>query len=168
MARFPLFRSLAQDRSGVATVEFALWSVLIFGTLLLSTDFAVYTLYKQRLERAVSEASLAAFATKDEIDPDKIATYVTATTGIPNAAPTVTVECNGGSSCVNTSRTYACLSGTNGNFTPAVSANAACSSGGLSGYYLTISATHVFQHVVMPNPFLEGRLMTATATVRLE
>lgn len=167
MARSPFLRSFARDRSGIATVEFALWSMLIFGTLLLSADFAFYTLYKQRLERAVSEASLAAFATKDEIDADKIATYVTATTGIPNGQPTVSVKCNG-DSCVNTNRTYACLSGTDGSFTPALKANAACSSGGLAGYYLTVSATHAFQHVVMPNPFLEGHPMTASATVRLE
>jgi Flp pilus assembly protein TadG len=167
MAFLSFVQSVVRDRRGIATVEFALWSMLIFATLLLSADFAIYTLYKQRLERAVSEASLAAFVAKDDIDTDDIATYVTATAALPSQ-PSASVTCNGESSCVKTNRTYACLSGADDSYTPALSANAACSSGGLSGYYLTVSATYVFQHVVMPNPFLEGRPMTASATVRLE
>lgn len=161
-------KSFVKDRRGLATVEFALWASLILGVLLLSTDFAFYTLYKERLNRAVSEASLAAFSTKDNINTAKIATYVSATAGLPAGAPTVAVGCNGGSTCVNTNRTYACLSGTNSTFTTAAGANAVCSSGGLSGYYLTVSASYTFQHVVMPNPFLDGRVMSAIATVRLQ
>lgn len=164
----PFFSTLSNDRRGVAMVEFALWTSLIFGILLLSLDFAFYTLYKERLKRAVSEASLAAFYTKDNIDPAKIAIYVSATAGLPGNAPAVSLKCNGASNCVNSNRTYACLSGTDGTFTVAASANAACSSGGLAGYYLTISSSYQFHNIVLPNPLLDGRLMRATATVRLQ
>lgn len=34
------------DRRGVAAVEFALWSSLIFSVLLVSADFAIFTFYK--------------------------------------------------------------------------------------------------------------------------
>ena len=168
MKAFHLLKFFAEDRRGLATVEFALWGSLIFAGLLLSVDFAFFTLYKERLNRSVSEASLAAFSTKDNIDTAKIATYVSATAGLPKGAPTVTVRCNGASTCVNSNRTYACLSGSDGTFTTAAAANVVCSSGGLSGYYLTVSASYSFQHIVMPNLFLDGRNMNASATVRLQ
>jgi hypothetical protein len=160
-------RSIRDDRRGVATVEFALWSCFILGLLLVSADFAMFTLYKARLARAVSAASLAAFSSKDNIDTDLVARYVTATAAIPGITPTVEVTCNDHETCVNDNRSCGCISLADGSFSPAGECGAPCPSGGVASYYLTISANVTYHHVIMPNPWLEGAKMNTTAVLRL-
>lgn len=155
------------DRRGVAAVEFALWSSLIFSVLLVSADFAIFTFYKARLKRAVSAASLAAYNGKDDVDAEMIAKYVTATAAIPGVTPEVSVTCNGGTSCADIDGLCGCISLPDGHFTPTGACSDTCPSQGVAGTYLTISARAVYHHVVIPNPWLEGQAMTATAVVRL-
>lgn len=168
MMRFSsLFARAGRDQRGVATIEFALWSVLILSILVVSADFGIYTFHKERLKRAVSEASIAAFNARSNVDADRVAQYVTASTHIPGMTPAVTVTCNGGGPCTNSNRQCACISLTDASFSTAGSCGSACPSGGLSGYYLTISAQTTYHHVVMPNPWLDGKPIAASVTVRL-
>lgn len=157
-----------RDRRGVATVEFALWSLLILSVLLVSADFGIFALNKLRLKRSVSEASIAAFNARGNLDPNRVAQYVVASAHIPGTPPTVSVTCNGGETCINTGRKCGCISLANGAFSMAGSCNAACPSGGLSGYYMTISAKTTYRHVILRNPWLDGQDITARVTVRLQ
>ncbi|GGC08568.1 hypothetical protein GCM10011494_29070 [Novosphingobium endophyticum] len=159
--------SLRDDRRGVAIIEFALWASVIFVVLLVSADFAMFSLYKARLGRAVSAASLAGFNSREAPDTDQIARYVTAMADIPGITPEVTVTCNGNTVCDAGLAQCGCISLSDGSFSAAHSCGTSCPSGALSGKFLTISARATYRHVVMPNPWLEGRVMTATTTVRL-
>lgn len=164
---FSLIARARRDQRGVATIEFALSSIFILSLLVVSADFGIYALHKQRLKRAVSEASIAAFNARTNVDPVKVAQYVTASAHI-GSTPTVSVTCNDGSSCVNVARNCGCISPTNGSFTAHAQCGATCPSGGLSGYYLTIAAESTYHHVVLPNPWLDGSKITARVTVRMQ
>ncbi len=161
-------RRIARNQSGVATIEFALWSSLIFSMLIVSADFGFYAFYKERLKRSVSEASIAAFDSRDNVDPNRIAQYLAASVRIPGAAPTVKVTCNGGNACVNAARTCGCISPSDGSFSAQPTCGSICPSGGLSGYYMNISAQVTFRNVVVANPWLEGEPISANLSVRLQ
>lgn len=158
---------IRRDTHGVATIEFALWCILIFSVLVVSADFGIYAIYKQRLKRAVSEASIAAFNSRSNVDPVKVAQYVTARAHV-GSTPSVSVTCNDGSTCVNIDRSCGCISSATGAFAAHAQCGGACPSGGLSGYYLTIAAEATYHYVVLPNPWLNGTKITARVTVRMQ
>lgn len=169
MIRPFLFR-LRDDRRGMATVEFALLSVLFFFVMTAGLDIGMWNQQRLRLDSAVEQGAMIAFNSRANVDQAAIRTYVAAAAKLP-AAPTVTVGCNGGSSnCVNASRPCACLSGS----TPApaytaTACNATCADGSLAGYYMNIRAVATSSTMLVPEAMLGGNMVqTRSAVVRLQ
>lgn len=157
---------LLRDRRGASSVEFALWTSLIFVVLLMSADFANYAIQQAKLARSVSEASMQAFNTKDAIDTGQLTTMVTSSSNLPGTPPIVTISCNG-AACANTGRTCACL-GSDGVVGAALACTATCPTGALPGYYLTIKASYSYAQPILSGSPITGKGMTQTSTVRLQ
>lgn len=170
MSRRRTLCPLVADERGVATIEFALLSVLFFFVMTAGLDIAMWYHQRLRLDSAVEQGAMIAFNGRTAVDQSAIGTYVGAAAKL-STAPTVTVGCNGGTSnCVNTSRSCACLGGTSSAPTyTAATCNATCSDGSLAGYYMTIKATATSNTLLVPAAMLGGALtQTRTAVVRLE
>jgi Flp pilus assembly protein TadG len=90
------WKILRQDRRGVATVEFALWSVLILGALLPCLDFALYLVQAQRLSAAVGQASILAYNMRNAsaVNVSQLTGYMIAGSGLPAGTVAATVTCN--------------------------------------------------------------------------
>lgn len=169
MIRALLLR-LRDDRRGVATIEFALLSVLFFFVMTAGLDLAMWYQQRLRLDSAVEQGAMIAFNSRSSVDQSAIGTYVAAAAKLASS-PTVTVGCNGGSSnCVNASRTCACLSGTTPTPTYTTAAcNATCSDGSLAGYYMNIKAVATSNTMLVPAAMLGGTMVqTRSAVVRLQ
>jgi Flp pilus assembly protein TadG len=169
MIRRHLLR-LRDEQRGVATIEFALLSVLFFFVMTAGLDLAMWYQQRLRLDSAVQQGAMIAFSSRASVNPSAIGTYVAAAAKL-SAAPTVTVGCNGGTSnCVNTSRTCACVSGTTPTPTYTTAAcNATCADGSLSGYYMNIKAVSTANTLLVPAAMLGGTMtQTRSAVVRLE
>jgi len=169
MIRRHLLR-LRDDRRGVATIEFALLSVLFFFVMTAGLDIAMWYQQRLRLDSAVEQGAMIAFNSRASVDQAAIRTYVAAAAKL-SAAPTVTVGCNGGSAnCVNSARTCACLGG--GTPTPSytvAACNASCADGSLAGYYMTITAVATSDTMLVPAAMLGGAMtQTRSAVVRLQ
>lgn len=168
MRRF-LFR-LRDDRRGVATIEFALLSVLFFFVMTAALDLAVWYQQRFRLDSAVEQGAMIAFNSRTTVDQTAVGTYV-ATAAKLSSAPTVTVGCNGGTSnCVNSARTCACVSGSapTPTFTTAA-CNSTCADGSLAGYYMNIKAVASSSTIMVPAAMLGGTMtQTRSAVVRLQ
>ncbi|HWU04458.1 MAG TPA: TadE/TadG family type IV pilus assembly protein [Novosphingobium sp.] len=163
---------LRRDRRGALTVEFAFWTALVFMVLLPVLDFALYVIEQQRLSTAVTSAAMVAYNDRSAsaLPTSQLTTYVSATSGFDSTAVTSALTCNGGlQSCsvAASARTCACVSGTPATYTASASCGATCSSGSLSGFYLTVSATHTHKSIV-PNPWLNGKTISSATTVRLQ
>lgn len=168
IARF--LSRLRADRRGVATIEFALMSVLFFFVMTAALDIAMWYQQRLRLDSAVEQGALIAFKTRTSVDQAAIGSYVASAAKL-SSAPTVTVGCNGGASnCVNASRSCACVSGTTPTPTyTATACNAACADGSLAGYYMTIKAVATSSTMLVPAAMLGGGMtQTRSAVVRLE
>lgn len=161
-----LANRLRRDEQGVAAVEFALWSVFIFGVLLLGFDFGIYSLQNARLAKSVSEASNFAFATRKAVKPDQVRQYVAASSGLPGEQPLVTVTCNVGEVCRDANRTCACLGA--GGAVTAKTCGEKCTSGAKAGYYMTITARYFYQNPIFRNGYLDGAVMVEKSTVQLQ
>ncbi len=169
MIRRHLLR-LRDEQRGVATIEFALLSVMFFFVMTAGLDLAMWYQQRLRLDSAVEQGAMIAFNSRATVNTATIGTYVAAAAKL-SAAPTVTVGCNGGSSnCVNTSRTCACVSGTTPSPTYTTAAcNAVCADGSLAGYYLNIKAVSTANTLLVPAAMLGGTMtQTRSAVVRLE
>jgi Flp pilus assembly protein TadG len=161
---------LRDDQRGMATIEFALLSVLFFFVMTAGLDIGMWYQQRLRLDSAVEQGSMIAFNSRAAVDQAAIGTYVAAAAKL-SAPPTVTVGCNGGSSnCVNSGRTCACLSGTTPNPTfTATACNATCGDGSLAGYYMNIRAVATSSTMLVPAAMLGGNMVqTRSAVVRLQ
>lgn len=171
--RFSLFRRLRDDRRGVAAVEFALWSVLLFMMLVPALDIGLFLIGRSNLGGAVEAAAIKSFSTRDTVDFASIPGYVRASSGIANPNNiTVTVGCNGGTgNCINTNaststtRTCSCLNA-NGTLST-VSCSGSCTVGN-PGYFMTITASYPYQTVVLPSRRLGLDRVSQSVTVRLQ
>ncbi len=168
IARFLL--CLRDDRRGMATVEFALLSVLFFGVMSAALDLGMWYQQRLRIDSAIEQGSMIAFNTRTTVDQAAIGTYVGAAAKL-STPPTVTVGCNGGTSnCVNTGRTCACVSGSTPTPTyTATACDAACADGSLAGYYMNIRVIATASTMVVPAAKLGGSMtQTRSAVVRLQ
>jgi len=172
MIRPPSMRGFRADQRGVATIEFALLSVMFFGVMSGALDIGIWYQQRLRLDSALEQGAMIAFNSRTTVDAAAIKTFVASAAQL-SAAPTVTVGCNGGvttASCVNSGRSYACVSGigTAAIFTGATQ-NAKCADGSLAGYYMTIKAVATSNTVVVPAAMLGGAMtQTRAAVIRLE
>jgi Flp pilus assembly protein TadG len=164
---------LGGDEGGVATIEFALLSVLFFAVISAVLDIGLWFQQRLRIDAAVEQGAMIAFNSRMSVDADAIRSFVASAAKL-SAAPTVTVGCNGGTtpaSCVNGGRSYVCLSGAGSAAVYAPSAGGLdqpCPGGGLSGYYMTIRAVATAGTIVVPASLLGSMTQTRTAVVRLE
>lgn len=161
-----LLSSLAREQRGVATIEFALLSVLFFFVMTAGLDIGMWYQQRLRLDSAVEQGGMIAFAQRASVDASAIGTYVGAAAKL-SSAPTVTITCNG-ATCVNTGRTCACISGSAPTYT-AAACNATCADGSLAGYYLKINAVATSNTMLVPAAMLGGSMtQTRAALVRLQ
>lgn len=153
---------LGADR-GTATIEFALISVFIFGAIMVALDFGFYTQQKLKLGNAVEQAAILAFNSQSTTTASS---YVQAYAGT-KVTPTVTVTCNGVSTCDGK---CSCITASGGFTAPATCASprASCTGGGTQGYYMKILASETYQAVIVPNRYLGGGTMSQSAVVRLQ
>lgn len=165
---------LGSDERGVATIEFALLSILFFAVMSAGLDIGLWQQQRLRIDSAVEQGAMIAFNSRSAIDATAIKTFVTSQAQL-TAAPTVTVGCNGGTtaaSCTNSSRSYVCISGIGSAAAFTVNSdglNKACPDGSISGYYMTIKAVATANTVVVPASVLGGTMtQTRIAVVRLE
>lgn len=166
----PLISRLRKDQSGVAAVEFALWTTGFFFAVMVAIDFGSYFMYRGKLSTAVGAAAVSAFNTADNVGFTSMEGYVQSLSGYEDA--TVTLSCNGAiGSCTNFSRTCACLSSV-GTYASATCGNSCTgtgvTAGSTAGYYFTITATRPYVPLVIPNSALNGTTMSQMATVRLQ
>jgi Flp pilus assembly protein TadG len=164
---------LAADRSGVATVEFALWSTLFFMVMLAALDISQFTIARGRVAQAMSGASLAVFKSRTNVDFAALPAYLRAASGLADPAQmTVTMGCNGGTdNCTNAQRSCACLSRT-GTLVPTASCGQSCggdaSANSQSGYYLQATASYPYRPVFLPRGLMANSVVRQTMTVRLQ
>ena len=165
-----LLLRLRQDQRGVATIEFALLSVLFFFVMTAGLDIGMWYQQRLRVDSAVEQGAMIAFNTRTNVDQAAVRTYVGAAAKL-SAAPIVTVGCNGGTNnCANAGRTYACISGSPPTPTyTAAALNATCADGSLAGYYMNIKAVATSSTMLVPAAMLGGNMVqTRSAVVRLE
>lgn len=176
MRLLAFLRRLADDRRGVAALEFALWSTCFFLTALGGLDFALWRTYQLRLHVAVEQGAMMAFNARDAAGAataTSIRAYVQAAARLPGAVQ-VNVTCNGGAdlACAakgDTARTCACISTANGvtSYAPA-SCGSPCAHSAPAGYYLTIRASYPYRPVVLPRNAVFGGTMADSATIPLQ
>ncbi len=165
-----LLARLRREKRGVATIEFALLSVLFFFVMTAGLDIGMWYQQRLRLDSAVEQGAIIAFSSRASVNQATVGTYVAAAAKLATA-PVVTVGCNGGTNnCVNSSRTYACVSGSTPTPTYTVAAaNAVCADGSLAGYYMDIRAVSTASTMLVPAAMLGGNMVqTRSAVVRLE
>lgn len=164
-------RTFWHARRGAATIEFALWSVLIFAALLPCLDFALYLANAGRLSTAVSQGAMLAYKARDSaIDESALIRYVEASSRLQTGTVSATVRCNGGAqSCTVpvSNRLCTCIAQTVPATYLTTSCTATCASGAKPGFYLTLQASHVHRSM-FPSPWLDGRRLTQATTVRLQ
>jgi len=69
---------LAREERGMATVEFALLSVLFFFVMTAGLDIGMWYQQRLRVDSAVEQGSMIAFASRASVDQSAVATYVAA------------------------------------------------------------------------------------------
>ena len=158
----PLFR----DVRGVATIEFAFASLFLFATISVALDFGFNIQQKLKLGHAVEQAAILAFNQQTGSNTSTISNFVKAAAGTRNT-PTVTITCNGTSSCGDGK--CSCINSSTGAFTLAAACNTSCAgSSAISGNYMKISASATYNAVIVPDQYLNGGTMTSNAVVRLQ
>jgi len=168
------FRSVIRNPRGVATIEFALWSVLIFGGLIPGLEIANYLIASNRLSAAMGQASLLVYNLRasETIDAVRLGAYINAAAALPGAAVTTTIACNGGAqSCAVpvANRQCSCVgTGLPTAYVVASSCSATCPGGATPGFYLTTAARYRYAAAIVGDPWLDGRILTRSVTVRLQ
>jgi Flp pilus assembly protein TadG len=158
-------KSLLRNTRGVATVEFAFASLLMFGTIMVALDFGYNIQQKLKLGSAIEQASIIAYNQQIGSNTSVLTNFVTAAAGT-QTTPSVTVTCNGTSTCGDGK--CSCINSTGG-FVMAASCNATCSgSSAVSGNYMKIVATTTYNSVIVPDKYLGGKTITSSAVVRLQ
>ena len=100
-----------------------------------------------------------------------LAKFLNASANVPGDPVRTTVTCNGSAGACSVApeaRQCACVSG----LTPVYSASAACgapcASGATSGYYVTLTSDYDFKPIIPSHPFLTGKVIRQSVTVRLQ
>lgn len=173
MTRNPFWKRWRKDQGGAVAVEFALWSVLALVPLLMSIDFGFFLAQTGRIASASEQAALVIYNRREAgpVDPTALATFVNAAARLPGDPVQTTVTCNGSTTACEAApadRSCVCVSGTAAAYTAATACGAPCPSGATSGYYVTITSAYGFNPVMSPHPFLEGRIVRQSVTVRLQ
>ncbi|MBB3957806.1 TadE family protein [Novosphingobium sediminicola] len=168
-----LLRDLRAHLVGTATIEFALWSILVFVLLLPCLDLAAYLVAGSSMGAAVDQAAILAYDMRnsDTIDTTRLSGYVASTAWVPNGTPSTKITCNGEQqSCAASlaNRPCACVSGLSPIYTPAAVCGMACPSGATSGFYLTVQAQVTYQPMIVPDRWLAGSTLARSVTVRLQ
>ena len=166
-------RALLRHQRGNATIEFALASLFLFGTMMVALDFGLYAQQNLKLASGVQQGAVYAFNNRAaSVNTVTLGQYVTAATG---ATPTMIYKCNG-SSCSGTitaTGTAQCIGAQDSSGWPTFSAasgsgsSATCADGSAPGIYLVIRATRTYQSVAVPDKYLGGSTMKQQAVVRL-
>ena len=157
--------SLFRDNRGVATIEFAFASLFLFATISVALDFGFNIQQKLKLGHAVEQAAILAFNQQTGSNTSTISNFVKAAAGTRNT-PTVTITCNGTSTCGDGK--CSCIN-SSGGLVLAASCNATCAgSSAISGNYMKISASATYNAVIVPDQYLNGGTMTSNAVVRLQ
>jgi Flp pilus assembly protein TadG len=162
--------SFVRQQRGSATVEFALVSLFFFGIVMVALDFGIYTQQNLKLGNTVEQASIIAFngrAAQPVVNTAQLSTYITTVVG---GSPTVTIKCNGSTSCDNSAPASKCIgapASVGGWPTFTDPAAGTCASGGTPGYYVVIRATRTYSSVVVPDKYLNNGTMQQQAVVRL-
>ena len=161
---------LRSDKSGVAAVEFALWTTFLFSVVMAALDFGGFYIQRGQIDEAVSAGALQSFDKRDNANFSGMEDYVRSLAEDQSLA--VTVSCNGSAnSCTNLNRTCACLR-SNGTFA-AQSCGSTCTgsnvtTGSTSGYYLTVEAEKSYKPMLLPKGLLNGAKISQSVTVRLQ
>ena len=160
-----------RQQKGSATIEFALVSLFFFGIVMVALDFGIYTQQNLKLDNAVEQAAVIAFdarAGQPAVNTAQLSTYITSTI---SGSPTVTIQCNGSTTCGTASSKCIGAPATAGGwptFTdPTASGGTACTSGATPGYYVVIRAAKTYRSVVVPDKYLNNGAMQQQAVVRL-
>ena len=166
--------SFFRQQKGSATIEFALVSLFFFGIVMVGLDFGIYAQQNLKLGNAVEQASIVAFDARSAqpvVDKTKLGNYITAVVG---GSPTVTIQCNGATTCDNSAPASKCIgapatAGGWPTFTDPTGSGSSvtCTGGGIPGYYVVIRATRTYKSVVVPDKYLNGGTMQQQAVVRL-
>jgi Flp pilus assembly protein TadG len=157
--------ALFRDKEGTATIEFALASLFMFSIILVGLDFAYAAQQKMRLGGAVEQAAVLAYNQQTGTSTSAISNYVTTAAGT-SVTPTVSIKCNGTSTCGDGK--CSCIT-SSGGFSIVASCNSACTaSSAISGNYMQIAATVNYTSMIVPDKYLGGTSFTSTAVVRLQ
>lgn len=173
MRRLNLWRRLRRDQRGSVAVEFALWSVLAVSLIMVSIDFGFYLAHAGRIASASEQAAVVTYNRRNAgpVDKAALATFLNASARTPGAAVRTTVTCNGTSVACDAApaaRKCACVTGMTPTYTASGTCGATCPSGATSGYYVTLSSEYDVDPILSPHPFLEGKVIRQTVTVRLQ
>lgn len=173
MSRFSLLRRLRRDQNGSVAVEFALWSVLAATLIMVSIDFGFYLAHAGRIASASEQAAVVAYNRREAgpVDKAALATFLNASAQTPGDAVRTTVTCNGSSGACDVApaaRQCACVTGMTPTYTSSGTCGAPCPSGATSGYYVTLSSEYDVDPILSPHPFLEGKVIRQSVTVRLQ
>lgn len=165
-----LFNALRRDEQGAVVVEFAFWVVGFFFVAMIAIDFGFYFVQRTKLNMAVGSVAVAAFNTPSNVDFTNMPSAVQSLGGLSTIS--VTVSCNGvANSCVNTSRTCACLK-QDGTYVAATCGNTCTgtgiTTGSTAGYYMTVRGSVTYRPIVIPSTMLSNPGMSQQATVRLQ
>ena len=167
-----LIQRLRRDQSGAAAVEFALWGVLFFGVIIVSLDFGFYLAYTGRVASASEQAAVIAYNKRASgpVSASDLSRFIAYSADVPGDPVRTPVTCNGSTQACAAqpaARSCACVSGMAPTYTPEV-CGAVCPSGATAGYYVTLASEYDFKAVVSPHPFLQGKVIRQSATVRLQ
>ena len=157
--------SLLRDKRGTATIEFALASLFLFATISVALDFGCNLQQKLKLGSAVEQAAVIAYNQQTGSNTSVTSNFVTAAAGTNNTL-TVTITCNGTNTCGDGK--CSCIDSSTGAFSIAASCNATCPDNSTSGNYMKIAASATYNSVLVPDQYLNGTAMKATAVVRLQ
>ena len=162
-----------RHQRGNATIEFALASLFLFGTMMVALDFGLYAQQNLKLASGVQQSAVYAFNNRAaSVDTAVLGQYVAAAAG---ATPTMAYRCNGTacSGTISASGTAQCIGAQDVSGWPTFSAasgsssTATCADGSAPGIYLVIRATRTYQSMAVPDKYLNGRTMKQQAVVRL-
>lgn len=135
--------------------------------LIAGFDHALFTIRKLDLNSAIEQAAIYAFQTRDAASSTTIAAIVTSSV----STATVSIRCNGTSTCTNTSRSCFCPQGYSAGvptFTAAASCSATCTDGTTAGYFMTIRAQATYQSMFAISGISPPTALDQTITVALQ
>jgi Flp pilus assembly protein TadG len=165
--------ALGRDTRGAAAVEFALWSVFVFIVLFVSIDFGFYLAHTGRIASASEQTAIVAYNRREAgpVNTASLADFLNASARTPGSAVRTTVTCNGAAAAcdaVPSARQCVCVSRLTPTYTASARCGDPCASGATSGFYVALSSEYDFQPIIPSHPFLNGKVIRQSVTVRLQ